>query len=93
LPSFDFDALLERARGDTPGPAVPPKRRRPLTLVGVSEVAAMLGCSKQNVSQMARRSAAGVSRSGFPKPHTVTSAGPVFDRRKIEDWHAARDAA
>ena len=86
---FGLEAVLRSARGTASPPPIPeirPKRRRPLVLVGVGETAAMLGCSRQNVSKLAKRAQAGTSRSGFPAPHTVTSSGPVFDRRKIEDW-------
>jgi predicted DNA-binding transcriptional regulator AlpA len=81
---FGLDAILQRARGETPAPAAAPKRR-PLVLVGVSEVAAMLGCSRQNVSQLAKSPS-----SGFPAALELLSTGPVFDRRKVEDWIESR---
>ena len=96
MASFDFDKLLRQAKGEPdpePAPPKPPKvhKRRPLELVSLSEVAAMAGCSRQNVSQMARAAERGRSRSGFPKPHSRPGGVPVFDKRQIDDWIEARE--
>ncbi len=80
----DFDAILKRARGE-PESTTAPARRRPLALVGVSEVAAMLGCSRQYASKLAHEPPA-----GFPAPLETLRSGPVWDRRRIEDWQNDR---
>lgn len=49
-------------------------------LVGLTEVAAMLGVSRQRVHQLTREDA------GFPKPSAVLTAGHVWERRAIEEW-------
>ncbi len=65
----DFDKELER-------PNYP-------QLVGVSEVAALLGVSRQRVSELARA-------EYFPKPLAHLAAGPVWDRASLthflETW-------
>jgi predicted DNA-binding transcriptional regulator AlpA len=48
-------------------------------LVGVSEVAAMLGVTKTRVTQLAKASA-------FPAPIARLAAGPVWDRGDVERW-------
>lgn len=48
-------------------------------LVGVAEVAAMLGITRTRVSQLAKT-------QGFPEPVARLSAGPVWNRDDIERW-------
>ena len=49
-------------------------------LVGVAEIADMLGVSKQRVDQLLR------SDSKFPVPEVHLSAGRVWKRSDIEEW-------
>jgi prophage regulatory protein len=48
-------------------------------LVGVAEVAAMLGVTRQRVNQL-------VSRPDFPKPEVELSAGRIWRREEVETW-------
>lgn len=48
-------------------------------LVGVAEVATMLGLTRQRVNQLSRQ-------EGFPEPLAVLSAGKVWKRADIEKW-------
>jgi len=48
-------------------------------LVGVAEVAALLGVSTQRVDQLART-------EGFPAPVAVLAAGRIWRRADIERW-------
>lgn len=48
-------------------------------LVGVAEVADMLGVTRTRVSQLA-------SVSGFPEPVARLAAGPVWARDDVERW-------
>lgn len=52
-------------------------------LVGVAEIAELLGVSRQRASELQ-------SRSGFPRPLQVLRAGPVWPKpwivRFVEDW-------
>jgi hypothetical protein len=64
-----------------------------LDLLTATEVARMLGCTRQNVSKLARKSAAGVSRSGFPAPAITYAAGALWDRRAVERWEEERRQA
>lgn len=50
-----------------------------MTLVGVHEIAALLGVSRQRVHQLA-------ARKDFPKPLAVLHAGKVWRRRDVEAW-------
>jgi predicted DNA-binding transcriptional regulator AlpA len=52
-------------------------------LVGATEIAQMLDCSRQWVNQMAR------SDSGFPKPEAELAGGRVWKRSAIEKWAKA----
>jgi len=49
-------------------------------LVGVSEIAAMLGISRQRVHQLVAEDA------DFPKPTVVLNAGAVWERAAVEAW-------
>jgi hypothetical protein len=49
-------------------------------LVGLMEVATILGVSKQRVTQLARR-------ENFPPPQATLRAGPVWSRSSIESFH------
>ena len=51
-------------------------------LVGVAEVADLLQVSRQRVSQLS-------VTAGFPKPSARLAAGPVWQRKAVEQW--ARD--
>lgn len=48
-------------------------------LVGTSEIADLLGVSRQRVQQLA-------SRPGFPEPVAVLSAGTIWRKADIERW-------
>lgn len=48
-------------------------------LVGVAEIAEMLGLTKQRVNQLSRE-------PGFPPPEAVLSAGKIWRRDVIERW-------
>jgi hypothetical protein len=61
-----------------------------LELVTASDVARMVGCTRQNVSKLARKSAAGVSRSGFPAPAITYAAGALWSREAVERWAESR---
>jgi predicted DNA-binding transcriptional regulator AlpA len=52
-------------------------------LVGANEIAAMLGCSRQWVNQMARED------DSFPEPEVELSGGRVWSREAIEKWAKA----
>ncbi len=49
-------------------------------LVGITEIAAMLGVSRQRVHQLTNEDAT------FPAPAAVLSAGGVWERTAIEEW-------
>jgi predicted DNA-binding transcriptional regulator AlpA len=49
-------------------------------LVGVAEVAAMLGISRQRVHRLSR------ADPDFPEPAAVLSAGVIWERKAIEQW-------
>jgi predicted DNA-binding transcriptional regulator AlpA len=51
-------------------------------LVGLNEIAGMLGLSRARADQLARQ-------VGFPEPEAVLSAGRIWSREAIEEW--ARD--
>jgi predicted DNA-binding transcriptional regulator AlpA len=53
-----------------------------MQLVGVAEIADMLGVSRQRVHQLA-------TREDFPTPLAVLVMGSVWDRAVIEEWIAA----
>ena len=48
-------------------------------LVGVSEIAASVGVSRQRVSQLSKR-------DDFPRPLVVLAAGPVWERHAVENF-------
>lgn len=48
-------------------------------LVGVTEIAAMLGVTTQRVSQLARTPA-------FPAPVATLAAGLIWERSDVEEW-------
>lgn len=50
-----------------------------LDLVGVAEVAEMLGVTRQRVNQL-------VNEGGFPDPVAVLTAGRIWKRAAIERW-------
>ncbi len=49
-------------------------------LVGVAEIAAMLGVSRQRVDELAK------SGAGFPQPAAVLTAGRIWEREDVEAW-------
>lgn len=49
-------------------------------LVGVSEIADMLGITRQGVDKLVR------TRSDFPQPEDVITAGRIWSRQTVEDW-------
>ena len=51
-------------------------------LVGVAEIARMLGVSRQRVHQLA------TTDPDFPKPEAVLSAGKIWSKAAIETWMA-----
>lgn len=50
-------------------------------LVGASEVARILGVSRQRVAQLA-------TSDGFPRPEAELSCGRIWTRQSIDDWSA-----
>ena len=65
-----------RASYVTHGPSVPLVE---YDLVGVTEIAAMLGVTTQRVSQIVRTPA-------FPDPVARLAAGLIWDRTDVEEW-------
>ncbi len=51
-------------------------------LVGLAEVAAILGVGKARVNQLE-------VTKGFPEPVVRLAAGPVWEREAIEEWATA----
>jgi predicted DNA-binding transcriptional regulator AlpA len=51
-----------------------------LDLVGLTEIAQMLGLSRQRVDQIVRADA------NFPEPVAVITAGRIWRRRDVECW-------
>lgn len=58
--------------------------RRVAELVGVDEIARLVGVSRQRVNVIAR------SDSAFPEPLAELAAGRIWDRAAIETWLAQR---
>ncbi|MEX1126610.1 MAG: DNA-binding protein [Acidimicrobiia bacterium] len=52
-------------------------------LVGITEIAAMLGVSRQRANQVSR------AYADFPEPEAELSAGRVWKRKAIESWMRA----
>ena len=52
-------------------------------LVGLAEMGEILGVSRQRVDQLGRT-------KGFPEPVDVISAGRIWLRSDVEEWHRAR---
>lgn len=52
-------------------------------LLGVAEIAVLLGVSRQRVHQLA-------ARDDFPSPTAELSAGKVWNTEAIERWRATR---
>ena len=50
-------------------------------LVGVAEIAEMLGVSRQRVHQLVR-----AKTIGFPRPVAELSAGAIWAREDVEKW-------
>jgi predicted DNA-binding transcriptional regulator AlpA len=50
-----------------------------MNLAGITEIATMLGVSKQRASQL-------VASKGFPAPLERLAAGPVWRRSAVERW-------
>lgn len=48
-------------------------------LVGVTEIAAMLGVTRQRADQLTRR-------GDFPKPEATISAGRIWKKKDVERW-------
>ena len=48
-------------------------------LVGVAEIAELLGLTRQRVNQLARE-------EGFPKPEAELTAGRIWKRADVEAW-------
>ena len=55
----------------------------PLDLVGATDIARILGVSRQRVYQLAER-------PGFPKPATSLARGALWSRGEIEAWRDER---
>lgn len=51
-----------------------------LELVGIAEIAELLGLSRQRVDQLSR------SSSVFPKPLAELHAGRIWDRNAVMAW-------
>jgi cell division inhibitor SepF len=56
-----------------------------LDIVGVAEIAGLLGVSRQRVHEILRTTA------GFPEPAAELAAGRVWQRSDVEAWIAARE--
>jgi hypothetical protein len=54
-----------------------------VAVVGLSEVASILGVSRQRAAQLA------VEHDDFPEPIGQLAAGRVWDRNAVEAWHDA----
>jgi len=54
-------------------------------LVGLTEIAEMLGLTRQRVDQLVR------SDDTFPTPQATISAGRVWSRHSVEDWARKED--
>lgn len=52
-----------------------------MELVGIAEIAAILGVSKQRADQLARTPA-------FPKPVSELASGRIWRKRDVERWIA-----
>jgi predicted DNA-binding transcriptional regulator AlpA len=52
-------------------------------LAGISEIAALLGVSRQRANQLAKR-------EDFPRPLDRIASGPVWKRSDIERWAKSR---
>lgn len=48
-------------------------------LVGVAEIAEMLGVTRQRVFQLTKL-------EGFPEPTALLSAGTIWERETVEKW-------
>jgi prophage regulatory protein len=57
--------------------------RQVMDLVGVAEIAELLGVTTQRVDQLART-------DEFPAPVAVISAGRIWKRTDVEKWARAR---
>lgn len=57
----------------------------PLDLVGVPEIAEMLGVSRQYAYRL-------IARDDFPEPDGETSAGRVWLRMRVEKWKSQQDS-
>lgn len=55
-------------------------------LVGTSEIAEILGISKQSIANYASGRAR--KGTGFPAPLRVLAATPVYSRKAVEQWWA-----
>ncbi|WP_377324986.1 helix-turn-helix transcriptional regulator [Pimelobacter simplex] len=51
----------------------------PEHLMGVAEVAELLGVSRQRVTQLAKA-------AGFPRPYDTLAMGPVWLKVDVEKW-------
>ena len=51
-------------------------------LVGVAEVAEILGVTRQRVNQLVQ------NEPGFPEPEATIAAGRIWRREPIEEWAA-----
>lgn len=58
-------------------------------LVGVAEIADVLGVPRTTVSMWASRRAA----SGFPAPIETLAMGPVYSMSSVREWYDARKAS
>lgn len=54
---------------------------RPEDILGLSEVAAMLGASRQRVWNWTAD-----PKKHFPRPITTLKSGPIFAREQVEVW-------
>jgi predicted DNA-binding transcriptional regulator AlpA len=52
---------------------------RPLELMGIAEIADLLGVSTQRVDQLARQ-------PGFPQPVAELKAGRIWRREEVVGW-------
>jgi hypothetical protein len=62
-----------------------------MPLMGVQEVAALLGVTKQRVSQLADPDIQARARRPFPKPMVRLACGPLWRTNDVQAWVDAAD--
>lgn len=75
VPRVKVDVVMPRSR--IPRGHTPP--RKPGSLLGVGEIAELMGVSRQRVSNLSRR-------AYFPAPEVELKMGKVWRAEPIEEW-------